>query len=189
MSKPLRTFVGVALPDDTQKALVDVSRELGQAGGKMRWTKRENLHVTLKFLGDTPQEEVAEVCRLLGEATTDMAPFRIEVKGLGCFPTPNRPRIIWAGVGEGTAELERLNERLETRLREAGYPGEHRRYVPHVTLGRFLRRGLTGLGPLIEERREEVYGEFVAKGITYYLSELDRGGPAYAVLARIPLGM
>ena len=189
MSRPLRTFVGVALPDDVQSALADVSRELARTESGVRWTKREDLHVTLKFLGDTPQGEIVEVCRLLGEATADMAPFRIEVRGLGCFPTPSRPRVIWAAVGDGTEQLERLNDRVETRLREVGYPGERRRYVAHVTLGRFARRGSGGLGSLIEERREEVYGEFAAKGITYYASELDRRGPSYAVLARIPMGV
>ncbi|MFH0965655.1 MAG: RNA 2',3'-cyclic phosphodiesterase [Planctomycetota bacterium] len=188
MGRILRTFVGVALPDDMRLALTGAIRRLSSADVKLRCTRPENLHVTLKFLGDTPEEEIVEVCRLVRDAAAGVEPFSAEIAGLGSFPPGGRPRVLWAGARTGAEGLRALYERLEERLRAAGFPAENRRYVPHVTLGRVLGGPCRTLGSIITESREELYGDFQAETLTYYQSELERGGPIYTVLATAPLG-
>ena len=99
--------------------------------------EEENLHVTLLFLGEVEELDLVPICRIAKAEAEKVPPFTLEITGLGCFPNPRRPKILWVGVGEGTNELTQLHDGLEAPLMKLGcYRREDRAYHPHLTLGR-----------------------------------------------------
>lgn len=93
-------------------------------------------HLTLHFFADLPAERQTTVVEAMAEAVIGCGPFDLEVRGIGAFPTPHRPRVVWAGVGEGSATVQQLVERLRRALDRRGFPSELRPFVPHLTLSR-----------------------------------------------------
>jgi RNA 2',3'-cyclic 3'-phosphodiesterase len=97
-------------------------------------------HITLQFFAELAAERVPSVVGAMAAASAGIAPFEIECRGIGAFPTPDRPRVIWAGIGEGASALVGLVDRLRRGLAERGFPAEQRPFVPHLTLAR-IRSG------------------------------------------------
>jgi 2'-5' RNA ligase len=138
----VRLFVAVFPPPETQKALARAAIDLPIPKG-FRWTKPENIHLTLKFLGETPEEAVPGITaalRLLSEASE---PFTVVPNSLGTFPSVRKARVLWAGIGPGAAPLTRLADGVERALLPLGFEAEKRPYVPHLTLGRTRGRLLS----------------------------------------------
>lgn len=158
----------------------------------MRWVRAEGIHLTLKFLGEVGQREVGEVSRLLREVVPRVAPFVMEVTGLGCFPSLRRPRVIWVGIEESTGRLSTLQSQLEAGFKRLGFEPEGRRFHPHLTLGR-LRRGATPqdlhpLRALLESKSLGRLGEAPADQVCLFRSELRPTGAVYTRLATARLG-
>lgn len=124
-------------------------------------------HLTLRFLGETPEERLGDVAQAMQHAVADLSPLELEWKGIGAFPNISRPRVIWAGIGSGSSELVRLANRLEAELEREGWAKESRPFVPHLTLLRVgspgaaeVARELLTLGtdvPLGRSRVEEIF--------------------------------
>src|SRR5437879_7244189 len=113
MPHRLRTFIAVPVDRFTHDRLVGLQKRLADAGVPAKWVEPENLHVTLLFLGEVDARDVPPVCRLVAECTAQQPPFLMSIERPGCFPTPRRPRLLWAGVGEGTQPLVALHDALE----------------------------------------------------------------------------
>jgi 2'-5' RNA ligase len=178
-----RLFVAIGLGHAVEEALLGQMERLRESCRGWRWVQREHLHVTLKFLGEIEVVVVGAVERALGGV--EFEPFAMQVAGLGVFPDRRRPRVLWAGVGEGDARVAELAGRIDRALRGAGIPRETRPFTPHVTLAR-TRRGErpqvpAGVGGLELEFGRTRVGEFVLVE-----SRLDPGGAAYSVRARFP---
>src|SRR5262245_6799886 len=94
----------------------------------VRWADREQLHVTLKFLGAVPDDRVAALSSALDAAVADLAPVALEVAGLGAFPGPTRPRVLWVGIRTGAGELARLAAAVDRALAPLGFPPEARAF-------------------------------------------------------------
>src|SRR3954467_14784444 len=125
----IRTFIAVDVDKSIRERMVSLQETLARSGTDVKWTEPENLHVTLLFLGEVDDREVVSVCRAVTESCAQVAPFAMQVERAGCFPNPRRPRILWAGVGQGTQELCALHDLLETPLLELGcYRREERKY-------------------------------------------------------------
>ncbi len=182
----LRTFLAVPLSDDIRQRLVALQERLAGAVDSVRWVEEENLHVTMFFLGDVDAEEIPAVCRAAQGATSEMPAFPVGLKGLGCFPHTRRPRIVWAGVGRGAAELKELYEGLSRHLEPLGFRREDRPFTPHVTLGRV--KGDLTLAGVLETHGDFEAGEMVAEEVHVCSSELTRQGSRYQVLGRARLG-
>src|SRR6516165_2238024 len=101
----LRTFIGVDPGKPIRDRLVTLQESLARAGVEVKWVEPENLHVTLLFLGEVDAREVPSVCRAVADGTRPQPPFLVSIETVGCFPTPRRPRVLWAGVGEGLQPL------------------------------------------------------------------------------------
>lgn len=187
MGRMLRTFVGLALTEAVRRRLARLTEGYGNLPG-VRWVKDENLYVTIKFLGNTREQELARIGRLIRGVAAQVEPFIVDVRGLGVFGSKAKPRVIWAGVERGAEELTRLSSLLDEALAEEGVRDEKRRYVPHVTLGRVASGDAGTISQIVEKGRKEQYGVFDARATTYYSSDLQRGGPVYAVLSTAPLG-
>src|ERR1700730_712599 len=98
----LRTFIAVDIGKTIRDRAVALQEKLAQASSAVKWVEPKNLHVTLLFLGEVDDREVPAVCRVAAEQTGKHSSFRMSIEGVGCFPNPRRPRVLWIGVGEGT---------------------------------------------------------------------------------------
>jgi RNA 2',3'-cyclic 3'-phosphodiesterase len=184
-----RTFLGVAVGDEIRSAAAALQQTLGRCGATVNWVPRENMHVTLLFLGEVDERDLPGVCRAVTRATANEPPFELRVSGVGAFPTPRRPKTIWAGTTDGTAELTRLYAALETPLMDTGaYRREDRAYTPHLTLGR-VKSEADGQVVAAELPKYLAWpgGRTVVDEVLVYASDLRREGPEYTVLARGPL--
>ncbi|NQT12237.1 MAG: RNA 2',3'-cyclic phosphodiesterase [Planctomycetes bacterium] len=190
MKQKIRTFVAVKLDSAVCANAAELIEEFRSAGADARWVDPENLHVTLKFLGDVDAREVHEVCRAVEDAVGEATPFELEIRGAGAFPNAERPRTVWLGVGAGAQEMVALNRQIEPPLEKLGYRREARRYQPHLTIGR-VRRGGPGmleLAALLGEHADFEVGRTRVREVIVFSSELGRSGPTYQALARVALG-
>ncbi|MBI2157172.1 MAG: RNA 2',3'-cyclic phosphodiesterase [Candidatus Rokubacteria bacterium] len=165
-----------------------IERLRGTARG-VAWVAPENLHLTLKFLGSVDETGLAALTSALTSAVTGLAAFDAEVIGLGAFPTPAHPRVLWAGIADGAGALVDVAGRVEAALAALGFPPDERPFSPHVTLGR-----------LREPRRDPALAEALAAGagrafgrtrvgrVSLMRSDLSPRGARYTELAGIALG-
>jgi 2'-5' RNA ligase len=185
----IRAFVAVELDPETRKSLRREAERLAASGAEVKWVAEENLHVTMKFLGQVDRRAVPEVLKALKEAVGEVKPFRAEVAGAAFFPTPVRPRIVAAGVEPQAAQgLAELAARLEDALAELGFGRERRAFRAHVTLGRV--KGTKGVGALADALLTadgRPFGQQDVRQVTLFMSELSRAGPRYTALGRAPL--
>ena len=189
MSQTFRTFVAIELPESLQKKAGRVLHKY-QQWSQYRWVQPGNMHLTLSFLGDVPQQDVAGVCRKLEEVIRPFPSIHINVRGLGAFPKPDRPRIVWLGIGEGTRELIELQGSIAATLESLGFDRDRNKFHPHVTLGRLRkqRRFDDELIDEIDRDGEMPLGEFTAREVIVFASFLEKEGPSYTPMARIRLG-
>jgi 2'-5' RNA ligase len=186
----IRTFIGVDVGKPIRDRLVALQEALARAGTEVKWVEAENLHVTLLFLGEVDDRDVVDVCRVVADCTQKYAPFPMSVETVGCFPTPRRPRILWAGIGEGTQPLCALHDALERPLMDLGcYRREERKYTPHITLGRVKsERSTEKLAAALAKQAGWKGGEINVRELLVMGSELTPKGPVYTVLSRAKLG-
>lgn len=138
----IRTFIAVPLPDSLLEELTALQRRLDRRvpPRSTRWVRAEGIHLTLKFLGDTPKEKLPDIQQALAAVARHAPACSFTVEGLGCFPNPRRPRVVWVGVQEPTGRLAALQDSIEEVLAPFGYPPEGRGFTPHLTLGRVRRK-------------------------------------------------
>lgn len=131
-----RIFVAVALAPALRASATGMRATLGAAAERLRWVPPENLHLTVRFLGEITEAQVRRVVEAVRETAAPVTPFAITLAGAGAFPTPRAPRIAWVGVTEGADHLVNLAETLEAALRRRKFPGEARPFRPHLTVAR-----------------------------------------------------
>lgn len=184
-----RAFIAIDVDDAVSEHAGELRERLRQAGANVKWVERNRFHLTLKFLGDITDQEIAWVCSRVGGVAKATPAFQLGFRGAGAFPKPETPRTVWLGVDEGADSLIRLQDDLEKQLEEGRFPRETRRFHPHLTLGR-----VKGSGPEVQRLVDLIakYERFDAGGspvaeLVVYASELRRTGPDYTVLSRSPL--
>lgn len=186
----IRSFIALPITAAIQKSAATLVRRLSGERDGIKWVPNENLHLTLKFLGDVDNREVPKVCEVLRQCCEGLEPFNLQFRGAGAFPDPARARVVYAGIIQGGDVLTKLVGRLEPALAELGFKPEPRDYIPHLTLGR-TRGGSRRAAPEIAERirREAGYdlGSMYAEQVCLYASFLDKAGPTYQVMDTIPL--
>jgi len=183
----LRIFVAVELPGSIKEKLSEIEQRLQGTGNKVRWVKVSSLHLTLKFLGEIKEEQVEEVFAVSQKVAKELSPFVIELTGVGAFPNPSSPRVIWVGVKKGQERLEDLALHLDEGLSEAGFPAEKRKWIPHLTLGRVKElREVEKLRQLILQEKETYVGEIEVKQFSVIKSRLTPTGPLYTILRSFP---
>jgi len=182
-------FVGIGLPDDCRDAIFRAISPVRERGVPVSWTRPENLHLTMKFLGEVPGDRVEELGGWMAEAAGEIRPFDLVLEGAGGFPSMSSPRILWVGVREPLDPVRKLHQNMENVLSGAGFPREGRAYHPHITVGRVRKR-------LPEGRAERIaaalsgkrFGIAHARSYRLYESRLSPSGAAYAVLRDVPFG-
>jgi 2'-5' RNA ligase len=138
----LRTFVAIFPPANVQSAVTKVLQATRNSIGErvVRWVRPDNVHLTLKFLGDIQREDLGDLCAALEEACARHTPFEASLAGLGAFPSERHARILWAGISAGSERLSSLAADLDAVLVPLGFEREKRTYTPHLTLGRIRGR-------------------------------------------------
>jgi RNA 2',3'-cyclic 3'-phosphodiesterase len=174
----VRAFVAVFPPLEVREALVGAARELPVVG-EVRWVRPENVHLTLKFLGEVSDDLLDRVTEALEPVRGRHEPFVAEPSGFGAFPSARRARILWAGIGEGSAPLRALAKDVEASLEPLGFGREDRAYKPHLTLGRARSR------PVVMEAAEtpSTVPGFGVRHVELVQSVLDSAGATYSTLA------
>ncbi|MGL6095654.1 MAG: RNA 2',3'-cyclic phosphodiesterase [Fimbriiglobus sp.] len=185
-----RVFLAVAVGDPTRDAVFVLQRALGRVAPGTKWVTRENLHVTLLFLGEVDDRELHAVSRAVQKAVAAEPPFVLRVSGVGAFPNPRRPKTVWGGITDGATELTRLHSLLEPPLIELGANRrEERAFTPHLTLGR-VNSDADGAALAAEMPKHLAWngGYADATEVLVMASDMRRDGPEYSVMARAPLG-
>ena len=147
---------------------------------EFHWTPKENLHVTLNFLGETDVERLVDLEQLLEAATQTLAPCKTSLRGMGAFPDEHHMRVLWVGVRKSRA-LASLQNELGHRLEEAGFPNEDREYLPHLTIGR-LRKSRTAVD-LISPFVRTSFDDLHVRSVILYESVLQKAYPVYKKLS------
>jgi len=189
----IRLFIAIPLPESLLKRLADVKYRLqGKVPHKsVRWVRAEGIHLTLKFLGDTPREKVPTVTEALTVVGQNAPPCTLIAEGLGCFPNLRRPRVLWVGVTEPTGCMEALQEAVEEAMTSLGYKPERHSFTPHLTLGR-VRRGTSGreereIAEVVEGTSVDQLAEFTADRFELIRSDLKPSGAEYTTLETFSL--
>ena len=152
------------------------------------WVAPENLHVTVKFLGNVDAARVPSVIDALRSAVRGHAPFDLEVGGLGAFPSATRARVLWAGLIGGTAPLGALAASVEDALAHLGFPREDRPFSPHITLARVREpRRSPELAEALGVASGRRFGQVAVPDIALMRSDLSPRGARYSTLASIAL--
>ena len=183
----MRTFIAIELPQKIIGTLSALQNQLKNTQADVKWVAPENIHLTLKFLGEVDEKKIEKIIQALEETAKDNQPFSIRLCALGAFPKINFPRVIWVGIDAGDEETKNIAFVLEEKLQKLGIPKEKRPFSSHITIGR-VRSGinreklvkeldiLQGKGLLQENL------EFLATKITLFKSTLTPKGPIYEIL-------
>lgn len=174
-----RLFFGLEIPEAIKTCLLQVKTQVAGA----RWQSRGQLHLTLAFLGQVEDQQVALACDLVREVT--QPPFELNVQGLGCFGSPEKPKILWAGVSPEN-ELGELQNNLATRLTANGFTLKNPNFKPHITLSRF-RHPAGSVSSLLDSHQGTVFGLMPVQGFVLYESTPGPGGSVYTVVKRFAL--
>lgn len=190
MKQTARTFIAVEMDESVRAAAARLIRALAASQADVKWVEPHNLHLTLKFLGEVPLEEIPAVCEAVQRAVAGIEPFRLELMGAGAFPNTRRPRTLWLGAGEGQVEMAALKQAVEHGLKKLGYRPEGRKFKTHLTLGRVRRGGpgMARLAELLAEHASYPAGASAVEEVTVFASELTPEGPVYSALSRAELG-
>ncbi|OGO73011.1 MAG: 2'-5' RNA ligase [Chloroflexi bacterium RBG_19FT_COMBO_56_12] len=191
-SSVIRAFIGVDLSPEIQHCLEQVSTQLKERleGDPVRWIPAENIHLTLKFLGDVSQANLEMLKKILRAVVPSHPSFEISVGGLGAYPKVHHPRVIWIGL-EVPSDLVAIQHSIETETARLGYAREERPFSPHLTLGRVSRNAspaeIHQLGEVLDTFKVGFLGAARVRAIHLYRSDLKPGGAVYTRLFSVPL--
>lgn len=201
----MRTFIAVELPEPVRRRIVQQQRALAQhlraarADQVIRWTAADNLHLTLRFLGETDEAQRARIREELAVVTGRHSPLRLAVNELGCFPNFRRPNIVWLSFLGDVRRLAQLQAQIEAAVQAAGCAAEARAFTPHLTIGRAQRSAATAdlqrAGDVLQQvvatapaQAPPAALDFVVDRVVFMHSELRPSGPIYTPLGVYPLG-
>ena len=192
MMDSLRAFIAIDIPAGIKKVLTLQTANLhAQAGRSVRWVASENMHLTLKFLGELSPANVELLSQTIQSECSQHPPFEIVVSGLGRFPNLRRPRVIWAGL-QVPLDLGRLQRRIELEAARLGYPPEDKPFSAHLTIGRVREQvsfeEMKAIETALSGMSAGEFGRFTAQTVTLFKSELQSAGPLYTPLFSAQLG-
>ena len=189
----LRTFVAIELDEPLRTAIMRVQGKFRRLAppGSVKWVAPDGIHLTLKFLGDTPTSRLGEIEAALRAACASVAPFEFSVEGRGCFPNTRRPRVVWVAVRDKGQMLARLQAAVEHHVAPLGWPTEERGFSPHLTLGRVAKGASpaaeAAVGQMVERSVVEQIGAQRVTAVNLIASELRPAGAVYTTLVSAPL--
>jgi 2'-5' RNA ligase len=184
----IRAFIALTPPAALQQTMAEVRQVFQHLSPSWRWVTPDHMHLTLKFLGDVPDESVLSLSQAMAHAIQGQSVFPLRARSLGCFPQPARARVLWVGLDDPRQALGCLHECLMTALIPLGFPPEERPFHPHLTLAR-AQSGARAhhLRPLLQQYHNHDFGEFLVTQLHLVQSELQRSGAHHTILRSMPL--
>lgn len=180
----IRTFVAICLDAELRRAISAAAERVKRLAPDVKWVAPDNFHVTLKFLGSVREDCILRVQEAVDEVAREHAAFDMTVAGLGVFPNPRRPRVIWVGIEDGREQLVALAKAVEDRLVNAGFPKEDKPFRSHITIGRVKEgRPVGDLTEAIEGTDSDRLGVQRVESIVVMESVLKPQGPIYTPLS------
>jgi 2'-5' RNA ligase len=132
----MRTFIAIEVPSEIKSALAALQTELRRVEADVSWTRPENIHLTLKFLGEVDKGRIREIEKACVDSVAEFQPFALSLKNTGAFPNSRQPRALWAGLSGEIEKLLEMRRRLEEKLALIGFEREQKEFRPHLTIGR-----------------------------------------------------
>jgi 2'-5' RNA ligase len=177
----MRTFLAVEVPENIRRVICDFVQIVAKKEVPIKWVKLDNMHITLKFLGEIDENKRADITPVITEVSRQHSPFTVEMEDLGCFPHARNPRVIWLGMKHGGEELSVIAADLEKELTRFGFK-EEKIFHPHLTIGRMKKFC----------RVEEILAQtistepFTVASLVLFKSVLKPEGPIYTALDYFP---
>lgn len=184
----IRVFLAVSPPHALRPAFQEVRASFPSDSMFWRWVAPEQIHLTLKFLGDIPTASLTPIIQHVSQALAGQKAFAVQARTLGCFPQRSRPRLLWMGLHDPQGHLACLQHRIETALQPLGHAPDQRPFHPHLTLARASQaQREPSLAALLHRYHERCFGEFSVTQVHVFQSYLHRQGAVYTVLQNILL--
>jgi RNA 2',3'-cyclic 3'-phosphodiesterase len=189
----LRTFVAIELPSPIRAVLSELLARMKTAfpQERLRWSSPENIHLTLKFLGATPESQIPQIVEALREKLVNETVFRLTPRGVGAFPPRGSPRVVWIGLEGDVERLSETAEAVEAVLNPLGFPREKRPFSPHLTFARTPRNGSGGRSCAVFENLSKIappiFPTFQVGRVTLMESKLSHPHSIYTPLGIVPL--
>ncbi len=182
----IRSFVSIDFEDSQILSRIkSVMSSLSALGGDLKPVEEDNIHLTLKFLGNVSASKLEEVKSSLTQV--GFPPFSLEIKGAGAFPSLKRMNVIWVGVGEGWSQVELIYEQTEKLLHQLGFSRETRDFSPHITVARVKSgRKRDEIAAFLGHLTDESFGTFNVQSVRLKQSVLSPSGPKYSTLFEVP---
>lgn len=181
-----RTFVAILIPDSWTEYLAAVASDLARGTTGLSWVKPENVHVTVRFLGDLGDDGVRRVSESMRRSAAPLRAPVARLGKLGAFPRPERPRVVWAGLSEGEEAVNAVAAAVERGLRDDGFGRSDKPFRAHLTLAR-VREGATGVGPVLAATLPEPPRAEPLRRLAVMKSELHPSGARYNVFEELRL--
>jgi 2'-5' RNA ligase len=189
MSETFRAFIAFDLPERILSFLAKVQQGLKAYGFKVKWVRPENIHLTLKFLGNTDTADTDKILGAISNAVKNTEPLSLAVEGIGVFPDVRRPRIIWAGLKGQMEVLLELQRALDGYLMSLGFPKETRPFRGHLTLGRIKGRIRSAQMDKAVQKFEGFESDpFKVNEIFLFKSDLKPTGAVYSKVRSVSFG-
>jgi RNA 2',3'-cyclic 3'-phosphodiesterase len=188
----IRAFIAIELPAELKKELTELEIRLKKNSPPViKWVDPNSIHITLKFLGDTPDTIIDKLLLAQAESVVGISPFELEVRQVGAFPAVECPQVIWVGVTGEMEKLAQLQKNIETNTEPLGFKREFRAFSPHLTLGR-VRDGarpdeIQRIGKLLSETPFVALHNIVVSEINLLKSQLTSAGAIHTVIGKVKL--
>lgn len=188
MTPTIRAFIAIELNENIRNLLAKIQGYLKQLECDIKWVKPQNLHITIKFLGDVALQQLDAIKEGLQTTMTEIQPFAFTLTELGTFPDAKRPRVVWVGIDDQNLQAKKIAELTENTLAQLGFKKEDKKFSPHITIGRI--KSNKNLHQLSMEIKRYPLPTDIVQSITHisvYKSTLTPSGPIYEVLDKIQL--
>ena len=177
----MRLFIAIEIPPEIRATFAAHLKEFHAIAPQLKWVRAENLHVTLKFLGETENAKLSALQNVLSTVHSDQ-PVNLEFRGLGFFPNEKRPKVFWAGMGS-SPNLKTLAADIDAATHRLGFPLEQHLFTPHLTLARFSAPGVPPkLLQAMQEKNTQTFGSLQTREIRLIESKLKPTGAEYTTV-------
>ncbi len=183
----MRSFIAIELDKTVKSALADLQKKLKKNMAGIKWVNPENIHLTLKFLGDIKEESTEQITTTMEKISSHYNSFNVEIKGLGLFPNMRSPRVLWAGINN-TDILEPFQNEIDHGMEPIGFKRESRKFSPHLTLGRFkVLSGKKEIQQAVQHHENDSFGVVHVRSLLLMKSELHPEGAKHTKIREISL--
>ena len=177
-----RIFLAIDIPDKLKEQINNFNEELKKLEINANFVEKENLHINLKFFGDTEKEQKEKIIEKIKEVSENFNSFQLNAKDIGVFPSMNHIKVVWVGVEDKKENLSNLQKELENEFEKIGIKKENRKFIPHITLCRIKTgKNIEKIIKTIKENKDKEFGTFEVENISLIKSELSPNGPKYTI--------